>query len=490
MCADVGGICRRKNKGNGVTAMRKTKIVCTIGPACSDEKTLEQMALAGMNVARLNFSHGTHEDHQQKIDMLCRVRERLGLPIAIMLDTKGPEYRIKTFKNGRVTLKEGDVFSFTVEDIEGDETRVSVNYKGLVEDLAPGDKILLNNGLLVFRVQTVTSTDVVCEVEVGGELSDRKSMSFPNKLLRQAYLSEQDKQDILFGAKNGVDFIACSFVSRRQDLLDIKDFMRDNGIEDIELIAKIENRSGVDNIEEICEECSGIMIGRGDMGVEIPFEELPAIQKHLITECRMLGKRVITATEMLESMIHNARPTRAEISDVANAVYDGTSAIMLSGETAAGKYPVLAVQTMARIATETEANIDFAAWFHSFDFRIRSTLDAISHATCGMAIDIEAKAIAVCSLSGKTARMVSRFRCPVDIIGVTTNERTLRKLALSWGVTPVLSDAYDSIDVLFYSAKQLAGKTLDLAPGDRIVLTGGQPNGRSGNTNIIKVETI
>ncbi len=490
MCADVGGICRRKNKGNGVTAMRKTKIVCTIGPACSDEETLEQMALAGMNVARLNFSHGTHEDHQQKIDMLCCVRERLGLPIAIMLDTKGPEYRIKTFKNGRVTLKEGDVFSFTVEDVEGDETRVSVNYKGLVEDLAPGDKILLNNGLLVFRVQTVTSTDVVCEVEVGGELSDRKSMSFPNKLLRQAYLSEQDKQDILFGAKNGVDFIACSFVSRRQDLLDIKDFMRDNGIEDIELIAKIENRSGVDNIEEICEECSGIMIGRGDMGVEIPFEELPAIQKHLITECRMLGKRVITATEMLESMIHNARPTRAEISDVANAVYDGTSAIMLSGETAAGKYPVLAVQTMARIATETEANIDFAAWFHSFDFRIRSTLDAISHATCGMAIDIEAKAIAVCSLSGKTARMVSRFRCPVDIIGVTTNERTLRKLALSWGVTPVLSDAYDSIDVLFYSAKQLAGKTLDLAPGDRIVLTGGQPNGRSGNTNIIKVETI
>ena len=490
MCADVGGICRRENKGNGVTAMRKTKIVCTIGPACSDEETLEQMALAGMNVARLNFSHGTHEDHQQKIDMLCRVRERLGLPIAIMLDTKGPEYRIKTFKNGRVTLKEGDVFSFTVEDVEGDETRVSVNYKGLVEDLAPGDKILLNNGLLVFRVQTVTSTDVVCEVEVGGELSDRKSMSFPNKLLRQAYLSEQDKQDILFGAKNGVDFIACSFVSRRQDLLDIKDLMRDNGIEDIELIAKIENRSGVDNIEEICEECSGIMIGRGDMGVEIPFEELPAIQKHLITECRMLGKRVITATEMLESMIHNARPTRAEISDVANAVYDGTSAIMLSGETAAGKYPVLAVQTMARIATETEANIDFAAWFHSFDFRIRSTLDAISHATCGMAIDIEAKAIAVCSLSGKTARMVSRFRCPVDIIGVTTNERTLRKLALSWGVTPVLSDAYDSIDVLFYSAKQLAGKTLDLAPGDRIVLTGGQPNGRSGNTNIIKVETI
>ena len=266
--------------------------------------------------------------------------------------------------------------------------------------------------------------------------------------------------------------------------------MKENGIEDIELIAKIENRSGVDNIEEICEECSGIMIGRGDMGVEIPFEELPAIQKHLITKCRMLGKRVITATEMLESMIHNARPTRAEISDVANAVYDGTSAVMLSGETAAGQHPVLAVQTMARIAEETEAHIDFAEWYRHFDFRIRNTLDAISHATCGMAIDIDARAIAVCSLSGTTARMVSRFRCPVDILGVTINPRTWRKLALSWGVTPVLSDAYDSIDVLFYSAKHLAQTAFGLQPGDRLVITGGQTNGRSGNTNLIKIETI
>ena len=470
--------------------MRKTKIVCTIGPACRDEETLEKMCLAGMNVARLNFSHGSYAEHQQNIDRIRHVREKLGLPIAIMLDTKGPEYRIKTFKNGRVTLKEGDTFAFTIEDTEGDEQRVSVNYKGLIEDLQPGDRVLLNNGLMAFEVKTVTDTDVICTVKVGGELSDRKSMSFPNKVLRQAYLSEQDKQDILFGAKNGVDFIACSFVSRRQDLLDIKQFLRDHQIEDIELIAKIENRSGVDHIEEICEECSGIMIGRGDMGVEIPFEELPAIQKHLITECRMLGKRVITATEMLESMIHNARPTRAEISDVANAVYDGTSAIMLSGETAAGKYPVLAVETMARIATETEANIDYSAWYHHFDFRIRSTLDAISHATCGMAIDIGAKAIAVCSLSGRTARMVSRFRCPVDILGVTVNERTLRKLALSWGVTPVLSDAYDSIDVLFYSAKHLAAETFSLREGDRLVITGGQPNGRSGNTNLIKVETV
>ena len=470
--------------------MRKTKIVCTIGPACTDEAILEQMCQAGMNVARLNFSHGTHESHQKTIEMLKRVRDRLALPIAIMLDTKGPEYRIKTFKNGKVTLKEGDIFAFTTEDVEGDETRVGVNYKGLNHDLKPGDRVLLNNGLMAFVVEQTTDTDVICRVTVGGELSDRKSMAFPDKVLHQIYLSEQDKQDILFGARNGVDFIACSFVSCKQDLVDVKQFMRENGIEDIELIAKIENRSGVDHIEEICEECSGIMIGRGDMGVEIPFEELPAIQKHLITECRMLGKRVITATEMLESMIHNARPTRAEISDVANAVYDGTSAVMLSGETAAGQHPVLAVKTMARIAEEAEAHIDFAEWYRHFDFRIRNTLDAISHATCGMAIDIDAKAIAVCSLSGTTARMVSRFRCPVDILGVTIHPRTWRKLALSWGVTPVLSDAYDSIDVLFYSAKHLAQTAFNLQPGDRLVITGGQTNGRSGNTNLIKIETV
>ena len=470
--------------------MRKTKIVCTIGPACSDEATLEKMCLAGMNVARLNFSHGTHEQHQEKIDMLKRVRQRLQLPIAIMLDTKGPEYRIKTFQEGKVMLKAGDTFTFTVDEVEGDERRVSVNYHGLTADLQPGDRVLLNNGLMIFDVEQVSGRDVVCRVLTDGELSDRKSMSFPNKVLRQAYLSEQDKQDILFGAKNEVDFIACSFVSCKQDLLDIKGFMKDNHIEDIELIAKIENRSGVDNIDEICEECSGIMIGRGDMGVEIPFEELPAIQKHLITECRMLGKRVITATEMLESMIHNPRPTRAEISDVANAVYDGTSAIMLSGETAAGKYPVLAVETMARIAVETENHIDFAGFFHQADFRIKNTLDAISHATCGMAIDINAKGIVVCSLSGITARMVSRFRCPVDIVGLTIHERTWRKLALSWGVTPVLSETYDSIDVLFHYAKQVAADTFHLKNGDRLVITGGNPNGRSGNTNLIKVEAV
>ena len=470
--------------------MRKTKIVCTLGPSCSDEATVTAMCKAGMNVARLNFSHNTHEDHKQRIELIKKVREKLGIPIAIMLDTKGPEYRIKTFKDGKITLKEGDSFTFTADDIEGDEKRVSINYKGLPHDMHKGDRILLNNGLMAFEVVSTTETDVNCVVTVGGVLSDRKSMSFPNKTLKQKYLSEQDKQDIAFGIKEGVDFIACSFVSCRQDLVDIKNYLKEIGAQEVELIAKIENRSGVDNIEEISEECAGIMVARGDMGVEIPFEELPAIQKKLITKCRMLGKRVITATEMLESMITNARPTRAEISDVANAVYDGTSAIMLSGETAAGKYPVLAVETMARIAENTEKNIHYKKRFLTADFKIKNTVDAIPHATCGMAIDIDAKAIAVCSLSGMTARMVSRFRPPVDIVGLTTDEKTWRKLALSWGVIPVMCENYPSTDVLFYNAQKLTKQTLGLSEGDKIVITGGVTNGKSGNTNLIKVETI
>lgn len=470
--------------------MRKTKIVCTIGPACSDEETLTGMCQAGMNVARLNFSHGTHEEQAAKIKLIKRVREKLDLPIAIMLDTKGPEYRIRTFKNGKAMLKDGDTFTFTTREVDGDATQVSVSYAGLAQDLQVGDRVLVNNGLLIFQVTSLTDTDVICTVIAGGEISDRKSMSFPNKVLKQVYLSEQDKSDLLFGIEHGVDFVACSFVSCRQDLLDVKEFLSQNGGDDIELIAKIENQSGIDNIEEICQECSGIMIGRGDMGVEIPFEELPAVQKRLITKCRLLGKRIITATEMLESMIHNPRPTRAEISDVANAVYDGTSAVMLSGETAAGKYPVLTVQTMSRIAEATEESIRFDKRFHSSEFKIKNTVDAISHATCGMAIDIGAAAIVACSLSGMTARMVSRFRPPVDIIGLTTSEKTWRKLALSWGVIPAMCEMYESADVLFYTAKHRAREIMGLKSGDKIVITGGLVNGRTGNTNMLKIETI
>lgn len=470
--------------------MKKTKIVCTIGPASNNEKTLSSMCKAGMNVARLNFSHGTHKDHEKNINLIKKVREDLQLPIAILLDTKGPEYRIGIFENNKIFLNDGDTFIFTTDDITGNNERVSVSYKGLTGDIETGDTILLNNGLVIFKVTEIKGNDVICEVVTGGEVSDRKSMSFPNKVLKQVYLSEQDKKDLLFGIESDVDFIACSFVSCRQDLVDVKNFLAKNGGGEIELIAKIENQAGIDNIEEICSECSGIMIGRGDMGVEIAYEKLPAIQKHLITKCRMLGKRVITATEMLESMIHNPRPTRAEISDVANAVYDGSSAVMLSGETAAGKYPVEAVSAMAKITEETEQNIHYEKRFSQNNFKIKNTIDAISHATCGMAIDLKASAIVVCSHSGMTVRMVSRFRPSVDIIGITTHPQAYRKLSLSWGVTPVLVEAYPSTEVLFYVAKKRAKQVFNLKDGDNIIITGGVTNGRSGNTDIIKVETI
>lgn len=470
--------------------MRKTKIICTIGPASESEAVLTAMCQAGMNIARINFSHGTHPEHLKKIETIRRVREKLDLPIAIMLDTKGPEYRIKTFADGPVQLKEGEAFSLFVDDRPGDERGVSVNYAGLADDLAPGDRVLLANGLLALEVAAIEGGEIKCTVVTGGELSDRKSMSFPGKVLNQVYLSEADKADLLFGIENDVDYVACSFVSRKQDLLDVRQFLDAHGGQGISLIAKLENQSGIDNVEEICECCDGIMIGRGDMGVEIPYEELPAVQKHLITKCRLIGKRVITATEMLESMIHNVRPTRAEISDVANAVYDGTSAVMLSGETAAGKYPVEAVWVMAKIAEATEGKIDYAQRFHDADFRIHNTVDAISHAVCAMAIDVGAKAIVVCSLSGSTVRMISRFRAPVDILGSTTSEAAMRKLALSWGVLPALSVEYTSTDVMFYVATQQAREKLGLKPGDKIVITGGVTNGKSGNTNLIKVEVI
>jgi len=470
--------------------MRKTKIICTIGPSSSDEATFAKMCAAGMNVARLNFSHGTHSEHQEKIDMIKKVREELDIPLAIMLDTKGPEYRIKTFKNKSVELKDGDVFTFTTNDIEGDETIVSVNYEGLVNDLEVGDTILVNNGLVVFNVDQVTDTDVICKVTAGGVVSDRKSMSFPGKVLKQKYLSDQDKEDLLFGIKNEVDYVAASFVSGKQDLIDVKTFLNKNGGSDIGIIAKIENRTGIDNIEEICSECDGIMIARGDLGVEIPYAELPAVQKYIIEKCRLLGKRVITATEMLESMINNPRPTRAEISDVANAVYDGTSAVMLSGESAAGKHPVETVKAMAGIVEETELHINYIKRFKAAEFKIKNQVDAISHATCGMAIDINAKAIVVSSMSGITVRMVSRFRAPMDIIGMTTNKRAWYQLSLSWGVTPVLSDVFNSTDVLFYHASKAARSKLNLQKGDSIVMTGGMTNGNSGNTNMIVVETI
>ena len=470
--------------------MRKTKIICTIGPASESEEVLKKMCLAGMNVARLNFSHGTHEEHQQKIDTIKKVREELDLPISIMLDTKGPEYRIKTFENKSVTLKDGDEFTLTTEDVIGNQERVSVSYEGLADDLSIGDRVLIANGIVILEVESIEKPDIHCRVIAGGVLSDRKSMNFPNKLMTNDFLSEQDKSDLLFGIKNDVDFVAASFVSTKDDMIAMRTFLNENGGQDIDIIAKIENRSGVDNIDEICEIADGIMVARGDLGVEIPYVEVPAVQKHLIHQCRLRGKRVITATEMLESMIQNPRPTRAEISDVANAVYDGTSAIMLSGESAAGKYPVESVRNMAEIAEYTEKNIDYKEWFHNTPFTIKNNLDAISHAVCTMAIDTHAKGIVVSSRSGITARFVSRFRCPVDIIGMTTSEKAWRKLNLSWGVIPVLSEQFDSMDVMFHFAVMHAKQVFKLQKGDAVVLTGGRINGQSGNTNTIRVETV
>lgn len=470
--------------------MRKTKVICTIGPACEDANVLSEMCYAGMNVARLNFSHGSHEEHQKKIDLIKATREKLDMPIAIMLDTKGPEYRIGTFENGRIKLDDGDSFIFTTDDVVGNEKRVSVNYDKLMENLNVGDIILVNNGLVIFEVEKIEGSNAYCKVLAGGELSNKKSMNFPDKVMKHDFLSDQDKEDLLFGIKNDVDFVAASFVSCKKDIKEMREFLDENGGMDIDIIAKIENRAGVDNIEDICEIADGIMIARGDLGVEIPAIEVPSVQKYLIKKCRLLGKRVITATEMLESMIYNPRPTRAELSDVANAVYDGTSAVMLSGETASGKYPVAAVKNMVDTLSFTEKNMDYEKQFKTTEFTIKSNIDAVSHATCAMAIDVNARCIIVNSLTGNTARMVSRFRCPVDIIGMTTSRKSFRKLNMSWGVTPVLCEKYDNMEEMFNNDLVKAEEVFHLVKGDNVVLTGGLVDGNSGNTNLIKVESI
>ena len=430
------------------------------------KRPLTRMCLAGMNVARLNFSHGTHEAHKENIELIKKVREKLHLPIAIMLDTKGPEYRIKTFKEGKIFLNEGDTFIFTTDEVEGDQERVSVSYKGMARELQPGDQILLNNGLLTFEVRETRGNDVITEVLVGGELSDRKSMAFPGKVLKQVYLSEQDKADIKFGVENDVDFIACSFVSIAQDVIDVKNYLDELGADDIDLICKIENRSGVENIEEICANCDGILIGRGDMGVEIPYEEVPAIQKHLISQCRMLGKRVITATEMLESMTHNIRPTPVPKSPTSPT--PSTTAPARSCSRA--RRPPATTRSKPsrrwpRLPRETEHRIDYTTRFHNNSFKIRNTVDAISHAVCGMGDRHRSQGIAVCSLSGKTVRMVSRFRFADADPGADHQRKDWRKLGMSWGVTPVMVEWYNS-----------TGRPL--LRGDQGSKTGPQPEAR------------
>ena len=470
--------------------MKKTKIICTMGPACADHDTLTRMVQAGMNVARFNFSHGSHDDHRANIDLVKQVRRELDVPVALMLDTKGPEFRIGTFETGSVELAAGDAFTLTTQQVPGNQERVSVSCPGIVERLAVGDRILINDGLVVVEVTRLTDTDAVCRVLVGGRLSNNKSMSFPNKVLHTTYLSEQDKADLRFGIEMDVDYVAASFVSTAQDMRDLREFLDANGGKDIDIIAKIENRSGVDNARAILDYCEGIMVARGDLGVEIPYEELPPVQKRLIRICLARGKVVSTATEMLESMTEKPRPTRAEISDVANAVYDGSSAVMLSGETAAGKYPVEAVSAMSRIAVETEADIHYDRRFHATDFTLYSSSDAMSHGACSLAIDVGASAIVACTLSGETARQVSRFRCPKPIIGMTTSRKVWNQLALAWNVLPSLSEQFPSVDVLLYYAANAARRSGLVEPGQHIIITAGSTNGASGNTDLIKMSEV
>ena len=470
--------------------MRKTKIICTMGPKTASETVLEEMCRAGMDVARLNLSHGSQAEHLAHIERIRRVRERLGVPLAILLDTRGPEYRIGCFRGGRALLREGAHFVFTQEECEGSEERVSLCDKHLYKELKKGDRVLVANGLLAFTVEEIREKDIVCRVDAGGVISDRKSMSFPERVLAREYLGEKDKQDILFGVREGVDFVACSFVSSAKNLLDVKNYLRKNGYENTRLIAKIENRAGVTAIDDILKVSDGIMIARGDMGVEIPYEELPAIQKKLIAKCRLFGKRVITATEMLESMIENPRPTRAEISDVANAVYDGTSALMLSGETAAGKNPSGAVEAMARIAEKTEESIHYEKRFLNASLSLRGEVDAITHAVCAMAIDIGARAIVISSLSGTTACSLSRFRPPVPVLALCTDEAVYRTLSLSFGVLPLMCMRYGAREALFEGAAAVAKRALSLSPGDKIIVTGGKILGNAGSTDTIRVMTV
>lgn len=473
--------------------MKKTKIIATIGPSSDSEKIISAMADAGMDAVRLNFSHGSYESHAKNIAAIKKIREQKKIPLPIILDTKGPEFRIKTFRKGKVALKEGDEFTFTTDETAGDEKRVSVTFCGICEHLSPGDKILLNNGLMAFEVTGIKKPDVVCKTLTGGVLSDRKSIFFPGKQPSFCeYLSEQDKADIKFGAEHGVDFIALSFVSRAQDVTDARNLLKESGSAegDVELIAKIENRAGVDNIEEILDAADGVLIARGDLGTEIPFEELPLIQKKIIRACRIRGKTSAVATEMLESMIYNPRPTRAEISDVANAVYDGVSALTLTGETAEGAYPAEAVAAMAKIAGEAERNTAYIAHIGDAEYKIKNIPEALARSACTLAENVGAKLIIACTRTGATAKSVSRFRPAADIMGMTTDIRAYRKLALSRGVIPVMSGEFYSVDELFRYAVAAAENEGLAKKGDKIVLTGGTPDGKSGNSNLINVTEV
>ncbi len=471
--------------------MRKTKIVCTLGPATDDEEVLKKLLLSGMNVARLNFSHGSYEEHLNTANLFKRLRDELKLPAGLLLDTRGPEIRLKTFENGRVELKEGSLFTLTGEDISGNEKRVSVTYRGLAKDVMRGDRILLDDGLIELKVVGKTDTDIECEVINGGIVKDRKGVNVPDVTINLPFISEKDTRDLKFAVENDFDFVAASFVRNSDCVKEIRKILEDAGGKEIRVIAKIENREGVDNIDEIIRVSDGIMVARGDMGVEIPFEELPAIQKSIIKKCYRSGKPVITATQMLDSMTKNPRPTRAEITDVANAIYDGTSATMLSGETSIGDYPVEAVNTMSKIAQETEKDIDYIKNFSGESLTVsRNVTNAISHATCHTAHSLGGAAIVTVTKSGRTAYMISKFRPECPIIATTISRKVFHQLSLTWGVFPILTDEKENTDEIFEQAIDRVSNTPLVKNGDLVVITGGMHVGVSGTTNTLKVHII
>lgn len=472
------------------TPIRKTKIVCTMGPNLFEKHLIAPLMKAGMNVARFNFSHGTYETHQHYYDEVCRIRDELGLPVATMLDTKGPEIRVRSFKNGRVTLQNGQLFTLTTDEVEGDEERVSITYKELPQDIAVGSSILIDDGLIGMQVERIDGADIVCRVLNGGVVSNNKGVNIPNAHLSMPFISEKDHQDILFAIKNGYDFIAASFTRCADDIMQIRHILQENNCHTINIIAKIENMEGVENIDEILRVVDGVMVARGDLGVEVPLEDVPSLQKKLIQRGIAAGKPVITATQMLDSMIKNPRPTRAEATDVANAIYDGTSAIMLSGESAVGAYPVEAVETMVRIALRAEADMDYIRRFSRDTSASTDVTNAISHATVTSAHDLNASAIITVTKSGSTARILSRYRPACVIVGCTTEKHVWRQLALSWGTVPLMIGEESNTDDLFEHAVDAAVQNGLVHDGELVVLTAGVPLGIPGTTNLMKVHVV
>lgn len=472
------------------TPIRKTKIVCTMGPNLFEKHLIAPLMKAGMNVARFNFSHGTYETHQHYYDEVCRIRDELGLPVATMLDTKGPEIRVRSFKNGRVTLQNGQLFTLTTDEVEGDEERVSITYKELPQDIAVGSSILIDDGLIGMQVERIDGADIVCRVLNGGVVSNNKGVNIPNAHLSMPFISEKDHQDILFAIKNGYDFIAASFTRCADDIMQIRHILQENNCHTINIIAKIENMEGVENIDEILRVVDGVMVARGDLGVEVPLEDVPSLQKKLIQRGIAAGKPVITATQMLDSMIKNPRPTRAEATDVANAIYDGTSAVMLSGESAVGAYPVEAVETMVRIALRAEADMDYIRRFSRDTSASTDVTNAISHATVTSAHDLNASAIITVTKSGSTARILSRYRPACVIVGCTTEKHVWRQLALSWGTVPLMIAEESNTDDLFEHAVDAAVQNGLVHDGELVVLTAGVPLGISGTTNLMKVHVV